>query len=75
VAKLALVEEEADESLYWLELLKELGVSAGEDILRLMTEAGELVSIIVASKKTARDSGSIRHSTLVTRNSIERSRR
>lgn len=55
VAKLALVEEEADESLYWLELLKELNVPAGEDIVRLMSEAGELVSIVVASKKTARE--------------------
>ncbi len=57
VAKLALVEEEADESLYWLELLKELNVPAGEDIVRLMSEAGELVSIVVASKKTARKVG------------------
>jgi four helix bundle protein len=57
VAKLALVEEEADESLYWLELLKELNVPAGEDIVRLMSEAGELVSIVVASKKTARKGG------------------
>jgi four helix bundle protein len=57
VAKLALVEEEADESLFWLELLKELNVPAGEDIVRLMSEAGELVSIVVASKKTAREGG------------------
>ena len=57
VAKLALVEEEADESLYWLELLKELNVPAGEDVVRLMSEAGELVSIVVASKKTAREGG------------------
>ena len=57
VAKLALVEEEADESLYWLELLKELNVPAGEEIVRLMSEAGELVSIVVAPKKTARGRG------------------
>jgi hypothetical protein len=52
-----LVEEEADESLYWLELLKELNVPAGEEIVRLMSEAGELVSIVVAPKKTARGRG------------------
>ena len=73
VAKLALVEEEADESLYWLELLKELNVPASEKIVRLMSEAGELVSIVVASKKTARKGGCNRHSTLVTRNFLERS--
>lgn len=70
VAKLALVEEEADESLYWLELLDELRVPAGEGIGKLMNEAGELVSIVVASKKTARNGGLTRHSTLVTRNFV-----
>jgi four helix bundle protein len=68
VAKLALVEEEADESLYWLELLSEFRISAREELVRLMNEAGELVAIVVASKKTARNGGllDLRHSQLVT---------
>ena len=74
VAKLALVEEEADECLYWFELLRDLGVSKCEQIDCLMHEANELVSIVVASRKTARGDQCTRHSTLVTRNSTEGSR-
>jgi four helix bundle protein len=55
VAKLAIVEEEADECLYWLELLGELGISSRTELARLSDEANQLVAIVVASKKTARD--------------------
>ncbi len=54
IAKLALVEEEADESQFWLELLNELDEGATEYVSQLQEEAHEIVSIIVASKKTAR---------------------
>lgn len=54
VAKLALVEEEADESLYWFELLAGLGAPAAEELRRLRQEAAELVAIVVTSTKTAR---------------------
>jgi four helix bundle protein len=54
IAKLALVEEEADESQFWLELLNEMNVSSGDRVRRLQNEAHEITSIIVASKKTAR---------------------
>ena len=56
VAKLALVEEEADESQFWLELLSELQVGSSEEIVQLREEAHQIASIIVASKKTARTS-------------------
>jgi four helix bundle protein len=54
ISKLSIVEEEADEALYWLELLSELGFGADSELNRLVDEADQLVSIIVASKRTAR---------------------
>ena len=53
IAKLSIVEEEADESIYWLELLEELKVQDPE-LPRLKDEGNQLVAITVASKKTAR---------------------
>src|SRR5262249_459026 len=54
IAKLSIVEEEADESMYWLELIGELTTSQSEELRRLRAEANELTSIFVKSKKTAR---------------------
>jgi four helix bundle protein len=56
IAKLAIVEEEADECMYWLELLQHLATRKHVELERLMDEANQLVSIIVASKKSARTS-------------------
>jgi four helix bundle protein len=53
IAKLAIVEEEADESLYWIELVEQIGLK-NEELERLKDEANQLVSIIVASKRKAR---------------------
>lgn len=53
IAKLAIVEEEADEAQYWLEILAELGEGDCRMIETLHREAGELVAITVASRKTA----------------------
>jgi len=55
IAKLALVEEEADESQFWLELLGELDVGPPQKVSALRDEAHQLASMIVASKKTARN--------------------
>jgi four helix bundle protein len=52
-SKLGVTEEEADETLYWLELLGEPGLIKGERIRQLMAEANELVAIFTASRKTA----------------------
>ena len=49
-----LSEEEADESLFWLELLVESKVIPQNRIEDLMEEANEIVAIIIASIKTAR---------------------
>jgi len=57
VSKLSIVEEEADESAFWLELIGEVEVMSRERIAQLHAEAGEITAIMVASRKTllARD--------------------
>jgi four helix bundle protein len=57
VSKLSIVEEEADESAFWLELIGEVELLSQEKIARLHAEAGEITAIMVASRKTllARD--------------------
>jgi len=54
ISKMGIVEEEADESLYWMELLIEVGIKGNIKMEALMKEAGELLAITVASIKTAR---------------------
>lgn len=54
INKLSIVEEEADETEYWFELLENLAVANGSELKRLKNEAGQLVAIMVQSKKTAR---------------------
>jgi four helix bundle protein len=54
IAKLAVVEEEADESIYWLELLIEAGIVPSARLDGLMTELDQLVAMTVASQKTLR---------------------
>ena len=54
INKMAIVEEEADESMYWMELLIEAEITRDVELESLMKEADEILSIIVASIKTAR---------------------
>lgn len=54
VSKLGVVLEEADETLFWLELLVDSGVAQLEKTAPLLKEANELVSIFVASLRTAK---------------------
>lgn len=54
IYKLQIVLEEADESLFFLELIRELGIDDGE-IQFLIKEANELVAIFVSSIKTAKN--------------------
>jgi four helix bundle protein len=53
VAKIGVVKEEADESSFWLELIVDPGLLSEARILPLLTEAGELVAIMAASRKSA----------------------
>ena len=54
IAKLGIVEEECDETIYWIELLIALEVLKPARVSELLTEANELVAMVVASIKTAR---------------------
>jgi four helix bundle protein len=53
VAKLGVVEEEADESAFWLELIMETNLLNATKVEPLLTEASEIVAIMASSKKTA----------------------
>ena len=57
LSKLSIVEEEADECIYWLELLETAGTVTPEKIAPLSKEADELVAITVASKRTVKRKG------------------
>jgi four helix bundle protein len=54
IAKMSLVEEEADETIYWMELLLEGNLVKLPALRDLLREANEVVAIAVASQKTAR---------------------
>lgn len=54
VSKLGIVLEEADEALYWLEIITETQMMSREIAAPLLKEANELVAIFVASLNTAR---------------------
>ena len=54
IAKMGIVEEEADETLYWMELLVESGITETSEVNFLMREATELLAMTVASIKTAK---------------------
>jgi hypothetical protein len=62
LTKLGTVEEEADESAFWLEFIKELSATPNfqltpqicAELDRLWDEANQLLAIMVSSKKTAR---------------------
>ena len=54
VSKMGIVEEEADESISWMELLIEAGIIKAAELEFLMREANELFAIAVSSIKTAR---------------------
>ena len=54
ISKMTTVEEECDESLFWMELLIASGRLKLEPLADLMREGGEILAITVASIKTAR---------------------
>jgi four helix bundle protein len=54
IAKLGVVLEEADETVFWLELLIETGIVQQSRLEPLLKEANELTSIFVLSRHTAR---------------------
>jgi four helix bundle protein len=58
IAKMGIVEEEAGESIYWMELLVESGLVRQELLDNLINEANEVVAIVVSSIKTAKQNKS-----------------
>ena len=53
ISKISIVIEEADESLFWLEFIKDEKLLVSKELTALLVEANELVSIVIASRKTA----------------------
>ena len=56
INKLRVVEEECDESLFWMELLVDNNLIRASRLAELMKEADEILAIVVSSAKTARTS-------------------
>ena len=54
IAKLGIVEEECDETLYWIEVLIELGFVKGKRVQPLYDEGSEILAMVVPSITTAR---------------------
>ena len=54
IAKMGIVEEEADETLFWLEVIEEVEIFNRDTILSFMQECNEILSIVVSSINTAR---------------------
>jgi four helix bundle protein len=56
INKLRVVEEECDESLFWMELLVDNSLVKAARLRELMKEGDEILAIVVSSAKTARNS-------------------
>jgi len=54
IAKMGIGEEECDEALYWMEMLIESKLVKPELLVELIEEEDQILSIIVASIRTAR---------------------
>jgi four helix bundle protein len=54
ISRLAVVTEEADETVFWLELLVETGIVREVQLGKLLTEANELIRIFASSLHTAK---------------------
>ena len=54
VSKIGIVQEEADETVFWIELAADAGLVKEELVKDLVAEGREILAIIVASRKTAK---------------------
>jgi four helix bundle protein len=55
IAKMGIVVEEADETVFWIECLVEAEIVKAELLTDLLSEANELLAIFAASQRTARN--------------------
>lgn len=54
IYKIEIVLEEVDETLYWLEIIRDSKSLDNEELSRMIREAGELTAIFAAADKTAK---------------------
>jgi four helix bundle protein len=54
IYKMGIVEEESDETIYWMELLIDAQIVKRSRVADLLDEANQILSIVIASIKTAR---------------------
>jgi four helix bundle protein len=57
IAKIGLVVEEADETVFWLEMLSDCGIVPSQRCEDILKEAHELSAIFTASQHTAKRAG------------------
>ena len=62
-AKLGIAVEEADESLYWLELVRDGKLVPENKLSLLLKEADELTAILASGRKSAMDTSNLKHRT------------
>ena len=62
-AKLGIAVEEADESLYWLELVRDGKLFPENKLSLLLKEADELTAILASGRKSAMDTSNLKHRT------------
>ena len=55
IAKMKIVEEECDETIYWIEMLTDSGQIGQRLVIKLLKEADEILAMVVASIKTVRN--------------------
>ena len=61
ISKIGIVEEEADESTFWLDIIPETKNSTVELVTPLLNEARELTAIFTAASKTAKQNKVIKN--------------
>src|SRR5216684_3763110 len=54
IAKIGVVVEEADETVFWLELLVQAGIVQQDQVEGILAEANELLAIFAASQRTVK---------------------
>ena len=54
VNKLGIVEEETDESVFWIEFSPDAGLARRERVESLLSEGRQILAIVIASEKTAK---------------------
>jgi four helix bundle protein len=60
IAKIGIVEEEADETVFWIELAADAGLVKRNRVAALAKEGKEILAIVTASRKTAKARGRFR---------------